>query len=86
MDDAGIEKYNRSLFYFFFFFFLLAYITSSTAGAFFFADPSNACIFHSRVSTHIGLHLLDRPIERVGHLPRRHDRQIDSQQYPDHHE
>lgn len=36
--------------------------------------------------THVGLHLLDRPIERIGHLPRRHDRQIDSQQYPDHHE
>lgn len=41
------------------------------------------CIF---LCTHIGLHLFYRSIKRIGHLPRRHDREIDSQQYPDDHE
>lgn len=45
---------------------------------------SRAITFFSYL-THVRLHLLDRPIERIGYLPRRHDCEIDSQQYPDHH-
>lgn len=41
---------------------------------------------HVFFSTHIGLHLFYLPIKWIGHLPRCHDREIDSQQYPDDHE
>lgn len=42
--------------------------------AFFSPNYLSHAFFTLALSTHIGFHLLDRPIERIGHLPRRHDR------------
>lgn len=50
--------------------------------AYFFLTRDHIFFFYL---THVRLHLLDRPIERIGYLPRRHDCEIDGQQYPDHH-
>lgn len=80
-DDAAIERRSRKLS-------RQVYRVNGNAEIYIYSSIgilfcfSRAGIFYL---THVRLHLLDRPIERIGYLPRRHDCEIDSQQYPDYH-